>query len=396
MIPIIYVTLLIFMLFVLYRCGQQIAKTGSIKTNSAFFAILIYTLNEGLRFGRGVDYNGGWIAYEYISSGADYPENIGFLYLEEVLIFLGLPWQACVILMSFVFIFGLVFFLRSYKDVMPYALPMFVLFSNLNVENMARWYLAYSIFLIGLYYLLTKDKDGMIKYIGYSIIACTIHYAFIPIPIVFWALSRLNKPLFNPILTIILYFAIGISFKTDMMIRFADFFNLLSQMSEKFSAYGGDAENWLTGGRALSAFPSIGETLFLCIVLWYGYYCVRTSDKKNIYAYNVLIVGVLMRPIAYQIELLDRFCCVFFFFRAIVASFIIKYYYIDNRKKLKPFVKLVIILVFFNLFRGYIKLPFVNNPKQFMYVWDYKNETPEKMKEMWAGESDKFEKRFNK
>lgn len=396
MIPIIYVTLLIFMLFVLYRCGQQIAKTGSIKSNSALFAILIYTLNEGLRFGRGVDYNGGWIAYEYISSGVDYPENVGFLYLEEVLIFLGLPWQACVILMSFAFIFGLMFFLRLYKEVIPYALPMFVLFSNLNVENMARWYFSYSIFLIGLYYLLSHKNNWISKYICYSIIASTIHYAFIPIPIMFWILSRLEKPIINPIVAIFMYFAIGLLFKTDMMLQFSDIFNTLSQMSDKFSIYGNDSENWLTGGRALSAFPSIGETMFLCTILWFGSHCVKSYGINYIYAYNILILGTLMRPIAYQIELLDRYCCVFFFFRAIVASCIIKHYFIDNSRRNKPFVRLFILVIFLNILRGYVKLPFVNNPKQFMYVWDHKNETPEKMKEMWANESDKYGKQFMK
>ena len=150
MVPWIYDFLLLIMLFVLYRAGKSIAKTGKIWSLAGFSAILVYTLNEGLRFGRGIDYNLYGMVYERLEATGQSDWDISFQFVARVLIDLNIPWQGYVILMSFVFILAMLIMLKVYQEIIPYALPLFALFSAGTVENMVRWYFGFSFIMIGL------------------------------------------------------------------------------------------------------------------------------------------------------------------------------------------------------------------------------------------------------
>ena len=54
---ILYDLLFLLMLCILFFCGKEISKTGKIFSKGGIIAIVAFTLNEGLRYGRGIDYN---------------------------------------------------------------------------------------------------------------------------------------------------------------------------------------------------------------------------------------------------------------------------------------------------------------------------------------------------
>ena len=189
MIPYLYDILLVLMLALLYWAGNNLQKSNTkILSMAGIVAIIAYTLNEGLRFGRGIDYNLYWQAYMDFARGWDAHQNIGFIFIQKCFLFFNLPYQALVMFMSFMFILGTLFIMKHYRTVIVYALPLWTLFSKSAVENMVRWYLAFSFVMIGLSFLMSNEKQSKLKYLLFCFIGCTIHYAMFPIPITFYLL----------------------------------------------------------------------------------------------------------------------------------------------------------------------------------------------------------------
>lgn len=388
-----YVFLLFLMAFVLYQSGRSLRKRYIIMSRAGITAILVYTLNEGLRFGRGFDYNTGGKGYELFAMyGGEYVNHIGYVYLVKFFVNMGIPWQGCVMFMSFMFIVGFLFLLRNFKEVAPFALPLFVLTSLNTVENLFKWYLAFSFFMIGLSYQI-KKKDGIhLYYVFFSLIAILFHVAFIPIPLVFYIITKFEKPLLSPFWSITLFFLIAFFFQSSFMLNFVDQFNALATMSDRLSGYAEDAEAHLTegfGGRETSALPGYGELFFLFIIIIWGYRCVRLMGYNYILAYNLFLFGLLLRPITNQIPLFARFDHVFFFFRAIVFACMILLVYQLRLVRLKPIILVFVSLVSINWTSAFFRNPLMGKPQSYLYVWNKSNYTYDKMLYFFQNEAKK-------
>ena len=106
-------------------------------------AILLYTIIEGLRFGRGIDYNLYYDVYDQIeNSSLETNHEVLFISLCKLLIFLGIPYQGFILLCSFILITCGISFLKKHSEVLLYSLPLFFLVSLL-AENLIRWFLGF-------------------------------------------------------------------------------------------------------------------------------------------------------------------------------------------------------------------------------------------------------------
>lgn len=389
MVPIIYDILLILMLFILYRCGKNIAKTKKLLSPAFIIAIISYTLNEGLRFGRGIDYNLYGLEFESLERGGESNFEVGFLYIAKILIENGIPWQGYVMLMSFIFILATIILLRNFREILPYALPLFVLFSISETENMVRWYLGFSFIMVGLVYLLREKRQSTI-FVLFCLLACTFHIALFPLALAFYMLCLFKKPLFSPLWTLALYFAIAFVFQTDFMLPLVGMVNILSGTSERFANYGNQAEYWLTSGYAgrenFSALPNLQELIFYCFLVWLGYKAIREMDKKYIFVYNAFLVGLLFNPLALQIELVKRFNQPFMFFCGIVLACVLKHFFATKAIRINRFIWLFSLLVFVNMGRRILVAPFKTHPDKYLYIWDSKGKSYDAMYDMWIDE----------
>lgn len=362
------------MLYILYQAGRHLKDNYKITSKAGIVAIIVYTLNEGLRFGRGVDYNMGGRGYEkYATFGGDYNNHVGFEYLVKLFVELNIPWQGCVLFMSCMFIIGLLFFLKQYREVVSYALPIFVLVSSVTVENLFKWYLAFSFFMIGLYYQIEKERGVCAKYIIFSCLSCLFHTAFIPVPFIFYLLSKIQKPLLHPFISIALFFSIVFLFQTSFMLNFVELFNTMAMLSDRLSAYSDSAESYLTEGfqgRETSAMPGISELSFLLYVITIGYKCVVLKGQRYVFVYNLFLLGFLLRPITNQIPLFGRYDNVLFFFRAIVFACIIQVIYIEKQIRIRPILSVLSFLIIGLWITAFIRRPFNGNPKKYLYVWN--------------------------
>lgn len=394
-IRLIYVFLLSLMLFVLYRAGKSLQVRHKIWSSAGIAAIITYTLNEGLRFGRGIDCVYGMVGYNDITLGYESKVYIGYYYLEY---FLGskleLSYQYLILILSFMFILGTLFLMKNYKEVLPIALPLFVLVSCSTVENLMKWWLAFSFVMIGLYYQISSGKkQPHPKFLFWSAISLLFHPATLPIPIIFYLLYRKDKPLMKPLWAIAFFFIVSFFFQSSFMQQFVDLVNSLSTLSERFSGYGDNAEYWLMkapGGVLSGALPGIADTMCLCLMVYMGYKAVINAGKNYVFAYNLFLVGFLFFPIGRQIELVLRFVHPFMFFRAIVLAFIIKMIYQEKRVRLQPIFTIGALFVFLWWGASYFRTPFNKTPNKLLYVWDSKGITQETMIQVYL--DDQYEK----
>ena len=158
---------------------------------------------------------------------------------------------------------------------------------------MVRWYLAYSIFLIGLSYLLEEEKVNK-KYICFSVLACLFHYAFFPIPIIFYIIYLKNGTLFRPIISFSIFLAVYLLFETEMLLSLTEPINFITVSTGTFEVYSDRAEYWLTGGYANNEVSGIigwSVILFLFTVTFAGYKPVQKLGRNYTYAYNLFIIS---------------------------------------------------------------------------------------------------------
>lgn len=381
------------MIFVLFLAGKGLKRNGGkVLSFPGLMGILAYTLNEGLRFGRDIDYNEYWRTYERISIGYDSNRDMVFVNLCKFLSEIGVPFQGFIILCSFMFIFGAMLMLRNYLKILPWSLPLFSLLSLLEVECLIRWFLGFSFIMIGMDYLL-KHKTK--HFFAISLIGPFFHIGLLPIPFLFYFVYRAKGPFVNPYISILLYIGIGLLFQTQMMIMFADAANLLGSLSQRAEGYAEQADYWLTsgsGGRKSYPFPNILMMFFLFAQIWCGYKLANKCDKEMVFPYNLFLIGFLVSPMANQIEILQRYNMLFFIFRGIVCAGVIYYAFIISGKKLLKISAIPTLAFSVLLFGNCIKFfihPFTDPPKLYMYVWDHTNETYDQMFDEWTNWKEK-------
>lgn len=375
MVAIVYDILLLAMLLILYYCGKNIAKTGKVFSIAGIIAIATFTLNEGLRFGRGIDYNVYGMRFErYIGGGIIENDELLYASLIRLFINVGIPYQILIVIQSFMYIVGLLYFLRNYREILPLALPIFVCFSLMAFENYIRWYMGFSLILLAVATLV--NGKSIYYYIALSIMGLMFHFGLFPIPILIFIIFKIKKIIVKPYITILVYIFVGLFVKSDIMMYLAGYMQYLSIVYEHTNAYIGNAEKWLTSGAlglVGNSFDGIHIIVYVSVVVWLGYYYIKKLCSKYIFVYNLFVIGLMLKPLANQVELLQRYVYLFYYFGAVVTAIILFGYRIKVFEKIKyRFLGLVIIIVFQ---LNYFIRPFVFSQNNYLYVWDQENKT---------------------
>lgn len=384
LIPLTYDLFLFLMIVILYFCGKEIAKTGKVFSRAGLIAIVIFTLNEGLRFGRGIDYNIYGKAYEIVVSGGTTNRDFVFESLMRLFYNVGIPYQGVIIFQSFIYITAVLFLLVNYREIIAFALPFFVLFSLYYFENLIRWYIGLSFIFLGISQLMTGGKKSYFVLCG---IGCFFHIGLLPIPFIIFSLFYIKKTVISPLVSIPVYILCGLFLKSSIMLSFVNYINMLTFLSERMQSFSNNAEQYLTTGAlgiSSTAFDNIFTIIFLFVVVWYGYYLVKETQNNNyIFTYNLFIVGFMIRPLANQIEIFQRYDFIFYCYGSVVASLIF-YYFIKHKyqSKVNFFVLSVIIVFQLNFFRR----PWVNPPHQCYYIWDQGKQSYDSMHSLWIND----------
>lgn len=375
-IRIIYLTLFVLMFAGLYVGGKGIKKKD---TALILVGILVFTLNEGLRFGRWIDYNNYYFFYQQaLQLNQSRFTELFFVGICRTINALGGTYQVLILLMSFMHILGGVLFLRRYRSIAPYALPLYAFFSYSYAENLVRWYFGFSFVLIGLYYLFSEDeqkkKHNILLYLLFSIIGMNIHFGMFIIFPFFLIIIHFKKPLLPPVATVSIYVALVLFFRMEFMQPLIDVANLYGDiLGGRFESYAENADRWLTAGalglEKTNSYRGFLLTSIFIICVVVGYTIRPYFGTKYIYAYNSFIFGLLLNPIAERTEMLSRFDQLFILFVFVIIGYIIKYVLFEIIK-INMYVRIFILIILIGHFAYTGYRSYSRKTDQLLYVWD--------------------------
>lgn len=155
--PLIFWVLRLIVFLSLLYSGYLISckdKDGKKFWNFSFIGIIFYSVIEGLRWNRGLDYPH---YYQDITGKlfANYSEVV-YVWWTELFKFSGFPYWVGFIFYSFLFIHGFCLLLKLFKKQAVWALPLMYIVTVASSETLIRQFIALAMFEYSLYFFLTK------------------------------------------------------------------------------------------------------------------------------------------------------------------------------------------------------------------------------------------------
>ncbi len=344
-----FIELLVFTIF-----GYILSKTTTNQDywRKSIIPILTYTLIEGLRFGRMVDWNMYYFRYVDIGQGitTESYEPV-FTLLIKVCYSIGLPYPAFILLQCFLLIFSIFLFLRHYKRYLTYALPILIYVIAMN-ENYIRWYMAFSFILLSINSLIASNRNYAIVW---AICASLTHSGIILfLPILFFA-KYVNNIKLSPKILLIIFLLTCFVFtlsNLSFLISISNFIisKGLGGFSSIITKYLYEIENLINGdfgGVGASDRSIFGRLRFFISwapLIWYGQKYMQEIKWGN-FIYNLFAVGAICYPLFTLIEIFDRYAFSLMFFSVIVAGVL---FYNIFTSKIKQ--KLAIVIICFMSF----------------------------------------------
>lgn len=138
-------------------------KDGKSFWKFSSIGIIVYSLVEGLRWNRGVDYPH---YYQDLTGKlfTDYSEYV-YVWWTELFKFTGLPYWIAFIFYSFLLIHGFCCLMKHFKKQAIWALPLFFIITVGSSENLIRQFIAVSMFEYALYFFLEKKYIKSIVFV---------------------------------------------------------------------------------------------------------------------------------------------------------------------------------------------------------------------------------------
>lgn len=334
--------------------------------------VIIFTLIEGLRFGRGVDYNVYVNVYDDIRMFNEYSSEESFVFNTYcwLLAKLNMPYQALIITCSFILAYCGFSFLRRFRETMTISVPLFI-YLCYSAENLFRWYAGFSLILMGIIYYLDKRKRA---YWICNILAIGIHPMLIPvILLIFYFLSIRKRILMNPWIAMIIYLIVLIMWDNSYMLQLTRPIQILLGDSSHYGGYTDNANEWLTGSNrdqfTFAISTHIKFFLFYAFYLLVGKAVVKKKTELIPY-YNILLIGIITFPAFRFIELADRYNQLFVFFQCLIGSYCYKWGFQRKIKVKTISICLGILLLFWQWKIIIIDQNMNSNKWHTMYVWD--------------------------
>ncbi|MGC3978510.1 MAG: EpsG family protein [Paludibacteraceae bacterium] len=291
-------------------------------------AIVSYTIIQGLRYARGVDYLSYKFSYEHFDR-----ESRGTVFklinqfLNDVI---GLPYYGAFMFYGFLLILAVILIFRRYRKIALFALPIFLITTILQSENLIRQFLAVAFIYLSFYELMgDRWKTSLVYFIlGYLIHAsCLILLPF------FVLFHYVKIPKFSPWWLIGAYLLIVIFWKISYWGNATTYLNALN-LDGQFSSYTQDAERWFTAEGSLSArqernstismIAIVRESLMNCIIIYFGYKLIRSYPKLQL-PFFLYYLSVILLQMAFDIEAIVRIGRWFYIFEMFIAGFVLTY-----------------------------------------------------------------------
>lgn len=373
MVKIIYLFLKLFELIIFIVCGRKMAQCNSSKLywKYSIFPILIYSVVEGLRFGRFIDWNLYYFRYKQLgvnASSLDYEPL--FRYICHILYRANIPYYGFIFLQCMFFVFSAIVLLKNFKKSCYWALPLILICSTSN-EMFIRWFLAFSFILLSINSFLNNKNVYTCVFVGCGILC---HSGIIVIALLIFILVLFRHFAIPSKIAIVLLFLStfvlsleNVMFITQIMSYIATFLTFDYSMAK----YIDQADLILSGAwgnvgvMERSLIKNIGAFLAYTPVILWGKQYMQEYKYGNVF-YNLFIIGAIGAPL-FTVEIFDRIFAACLFFFCIVGG--CYYSNIFNARK-RTYILLISIIGLLFAIAPHIWDAINRDANEALFIWD--------------------------
>ena len=364
-----YILFHLLLAIILFYYGKRIShKPINFYWKLSFVPILAFTIEEGLRWGRNIDWCVYYDVYNDYLQGFSSNHEILFQLIWRLYALFNLPYPIIIASCSCLLIFAIFYFTKAYKSVSYILIPFIVFSCAGTATNLIRWYMGFSFLLIAI--RLYQEGKNFLAILLAICSVCTHIGLIVAIP-VFYVLLTYNKILFKPFSAIVISVLFSVLFDPAIMGKFSFIFDIFKGF-DRFDTYASDAAGWLTGEgqNADSERRSIGALLMANIPLWV-YILVGYNVSQNLHLakiYNLMLVGIYLKNTASGLELMGRFAYLFEPFICVIASYGILH--LIKQKRTPANSLLLLISIIYILRKLYVFCAPMEYEEFMHYVWD--------------------------
>ena len=308
---------------------KLISRTGKSGNRKYWFYsiayILLFAIIEGLRYGRGIDY----LHYEDLYVNAFDESNmqdVVFTSLNRFLNILGVPVCGAFILYSALWCFSIFFFLRSFRNIIWLALPLFIIISLPNFECLIRQYFAFSFFLISFSFWGERKK---FLFSFFALLSCLSHIAMLFPLLLCVILGPLKFP-FNAKYAILIYLFLSYFFDYSSSGGIVNYISLLN-LNGNYSYYIQNSDMWL-GEEAVRTelqrgyMGKLAATFFDCSIFYLSYEKMIKEEHPRfiVLIYNIVIISSLYMQAVMGVEIMRRLVTPLLCLHSILIAYVIE------------------------------------------------------------------------
>ena len=373
MVKITYFILKIIELAIFYIYGKRISMSKSKYWNLVTIPILAYSIVEGLRFGRQIDWNGYYFRYNILG------RNIGsleyeplFRYICHILYHMGIPYYGFIFIQCLFFVTSAFVLMKRFRADCKWMLPLILVCSTGN-EMFIRWFLAFSFILLSM-----NDFIGK-KYLRSCVwVLCGFlcHSGIIVIVAIVILLGCIRNMAIPPIAGVVLLFLSTFVLSLESMLFIANFASLISPTLGDYLTVGSyieKTESILSGSfgnvgiMERSLLKDVGSFIaYAPVILWGKKYMVEY--KYGLVFYNLFVIGAIGAPL-FTVEIFNRIfaACLFFFY---ITGGIFYAKTIEQKKQVPKIVFAISILSLLFALSPHVWDALNRDAKEALFIWD--------------------------
>lgn len=365
-----YVLFHVLLLFLIYfLCNKYLRRTKNSYWKIAVLPILIFTIEEGLRYGREIDWCVYHNVYMDIANGIDTGHELLFTLIWKAFSVVNAPYYIVIACCSCFFIYSFFYLFKPHKEYLFLIIPICILYEADSATNLIRFFMGLSFLFIA-----TRDfLDGKrTRAIIFSTCAVLTHIGLILLLPLVWLIITRKRIISKPFVTIAISILLIVFFDKSVLANFSFIFDIF-QGVERFAHYRTEASLWITsnGGHAFEGRDMITNfvaSIPLFVTVYYGYKIAK-MDKEYIKFYNLLIIGLYLRYISLGLELLGRYTLYFYPFYSFYIG-ITLFFLLKTKKNIFSTISLILIIIFIGMkFYSFCAPPY-NEDMLLRYVWD--------------------------
>lgn len=359
------------LIFVLY--GKRLANAKSDKEfwKRSLIPIFTFGIIEGLRFGRGIDWNVYFYRYTNLANKTTGDYEFLFEHICNIEGALNIPYPIFIMINEFAFIVGIFFIISRFKQYSTYILP-FVLSYTLFNENFIRWSMAI-VFIFGGVYCLLSNK--IIKSYLFVLLGFLTHSGSIII-VPFFVLFKILKdrqltPIVSTLLLVVTTFVLSLA-NLGFLIVLSKYMGNSFIGDIQAGGYFDATESLLAGTWGTQGIGDNGVLFklrfFLGVapIIYFAPRFIKKGTYEN-FVYNLFLIGCLISPLFSLIEIFNRFSALLSFFGCIIGG-VVYYNILQSKKSLE---KVLICLSMFCQFYPILAIIFFREGDfNMLFLWD--------------------------